>query len=117
MEESSKTLLRLCNSWVCWSNTSRDPNGCRLRLQFRTQDSICICEHEFRVIRLCSWRAGAVKASKEDVLQLYAAKWRRNIRQACAAIAEVLQVGARPGILLPYLTVKTYVERSHYTLQ
>lgn len=36
--------------------------------------------------------ADAVTASKEDVLELYANKWRHSIAQSCASLAQVLQV-------------------------
>ena len=35
---------------------------------------------------------GAVRASKEDVLLLYANKWQQHIRQACLSLARFLQV-------------------------
>ena len=36
--------------------------------------------------------AEAASASKEDVLELYANKWRHSIAQSCSSLAEVLQV-------------------------
>ena len=36
--------------------------------------------------------ADAATASKEDVLELYANKWRDSIAQSCASLAQVLQV-------------------------
>ena len=36
--------------------------------------------------------ADAARASKEDVLELYANKWRRSVAESCASLAQVLQV-------------------------
>ncbi len=36
--------------------------------------------------------AEAASASKEDVLELYANKWRHSIAHSCSSLAEVLQV-------------------------
>lgn len=59
----------------------------------------CVCDHHAAAYEVrhnanaaAPVCAGAARASKEDVLLLYADKWQQHIMQSCLSLAQLLQV-------------------------